>query len=144
MGIQATTWVAESDAEARANLKYARWQNRANRSLRRGAVINGAVEGGPYEGEPSEDDFYNSLYYGSPETVIDKFRRLAEVGATFVSTWMMVGGMEHDKLIKSIRLMGEEVIPALRDVRPPAGLMEELAAWRAPGEEPALTEAVPT
>ena len=75
MGIQATTCVAESDAEARANLKYARWQNRANRSLRRGAVINGAVEGGPYEGEPSEDDFFNSLYYEQPETVIGKFRR---------------------------------------------------------------------
>jgi hypothetical protein len=39
---------------------------------------------------------------------------------------MMFGGIEHEKLLRSIRLMGEEVIPALRDVHPPAGLYEEL------------------
>jgi hypothetical protein len=39
---------------------------------------------------------------------------------------MMFGGIEHDKLMRSIRLMGEEVIPALRDVSPPADLPDEL------------------
>ena len=28
---------------------------------------------------------------------------------------MMFGGIEHEKLMRSIRLMGEQVIPALRD-----------------------------
>src|SRR5207249_12240439 len=119
----------------------ARWQNRANRSLRRRAVVNGAVEGGPYEGEPSEDEFFEALYYGSPDTVIAKFRRLAQVGGTLVSTWMMAGGMEHDKIMKSIRLMGEQVIPALRDVRPPPGLLEQLATI--PTEAAALQMAEP-
>jgi alkanesulfonate monooxygenase SsuD/methylene tetrahydromethanopterin reductase-like flavin-dependent oxidoreductase (luciferase family) len=144
MGIQATTCVTETEAEARANLRYARWQNRANRSLRRGAVTNGAVEGGPYDGEPSEDDFFDALYYGSPATVTAKFRRLAEAGATMVSTWMMAGGIEHDKIMKSIRLMGEEVIPALRDVRPPRDLPEQLAASPASAAAPAPAEAPPT
>src|SRR2546426_4858951 len=44
--------------------------------------------------------------------------RAASVGATHISNWMMFGGIEHDKLMRSIRLMGEEVIPALRDVHP--------------------------
>jgi hypothetical protein len=39
---------------------------------------------------------------------------------------MMFGGIEHDKLMRSIRLMGEEVIPALRDVHPPTDLPDEL------------------
>jgi alkanesulfonate monooxygenase SsuD/methylene tetrahydromethanopterin reductase-like flavin-dependent oxidoreductase (luciferase family) len=134
--------VTDSDAEARANLRYARWQNRANRSLRRGAVIDGAVEGGPYAGEPSEADFVDTLYYGTPETVIDRFRGLAEADARFVSTWMMAGGMEHDKIMKSIRLMGDEVIPALRDVHPPADLLQELAN-QAPAA-PVEAEDVPT
>ena len=91
-------------------------------------MINGAVDARPYDGELNDADFYNGLYYGSPDTVIAKYRRLAEAGGTILSNWMMVGGMEHEKLIQSIRLMGEEVIPALRDVRPPPDLPEQLLA----------------
>jgi hypothetical protein len=39
---------------------------------------------------------------------------------------MMFGGIEHEKLMRSIRLMGEEVIPALRDVHPPGDLPAQL------------------
>jgi hypothetical protein len=39
---------------------------------------------------------------------------------------MMVGGMPHDKVMASIKRMGEEVIPALKDVMPPPELYEEL------------------
>jgi hypothetical protein len=39
---------------------------------------------------------------------------------------MMFGGIEHEKLMRSIRLMGEEVIPALRHVQPPADLPAQL------------------
>ena len=62
--------------------------------------------------------FWDAIYYGGPRRVLDKYRRLAEAGATFASCWMMVGGIEHEKIIKSIRLMGEHVIPAVRDVKP--------------------------
>jgi len=41
---------------------------------------------------------------------------------------MMTGGMEHAAIMRSIGLMGAEVIPALRDLDPPAGLLAELAA----------------
>jgi len=46
---------------------------------------------------------------------------------THVSCWMMFGGIPHDKVMRSIKLMGEEVLPALRDVNPPQELAEELA-----------------
>ena len=39
----------------------------------------------------------------------------------------MVGGMPHDKVMRSIKYMGEEIIPALKDVHPPEGLYDELA-----------------
>jgi hypothetical protein len=45
---------------------------------------------------------------------------------THISNWMMFGGIEHEKLMRSIRLMGEEVIPALRELQPPADLPEQL------------------
>ena len=127
LGMQAITHVAETDKEARAQLDYARWQNRAGRALGRLAVHDGRVDAGPYEGELDDDRFLDRLYFGSPETVIEKFRRAAELGVTHVSNWTMFGGIEHEKIMRSIRLMGEEVIPALRDVHPPAGLADKLA-----------------
>jgi hypothetical protein len=73
------------------------------------------------------------LFFGSPETVIAKLKRPTSVGVTPISNWMMFGGIEHEKLMRSIRLMGEEVIPALRDVQPPAELPAELL------DEPVIT-----
>jgi hypothetical protein len=80
----------------------------------------------PYEGELEEATYLDRLFFDSPATVIEKFKRVASVGATHISNWMMFGGIEHDKLMRSIRLMGEEVIPALRDVYPPADLPDKL------------------
>jgi len=118
LGMQAITHVAETDQQAREQIEYARWQNRAGRALGRLAVTNGRVD---------DDRFMDRLYFGSPETVIEKFRRAAELGVTHVSCWSMFGGIEHEKIMRSIRLMGEQVIPALKDVHPPAGLADELA-----------------
>ena len=135
LGMQALTHVARTDREAREQLGHARWQNQAGRALNRLAVTDGLVEASPYPGELDDDQFMDRLYFGSPDTVIEKFRRAADLGVTHVSNWMMFGAIEHEKLMSSIRLMGEEVIPALREVHPPEGLVEELE--RTP---PATTE----
>jgi alkanesulfonate monooxygenase SsuD/methylene tetrahydromethanopterin reductase-like flavin-dependent oxidoreductase (luciferase family) len=137
LGMQAITHVAETDQQAREQIEYARWQNRAGRALGRLAVTNGRVDVTPYEGEPDDDRFMERLYFGSPETVIEKFRRAAELGVTHVSCWSMFGGIDHEKIMRSIRLMGEQVIPALKDVHPPAGLADELAK-----SPPVTTEAL--
>jgi alkanesulfonate monooxygenase SsuD/methylene tetrahydromethanopterin reductase-like flavin-dependent oxidoreductase (luciferase family) len=144
MGVQTMTHVADSDAAARTAGRYARWQNRANRALQRRAVKNGAVEVGPYEGERSEAEFFDSLYFGTPDVVIEKFRRLAAVGATIVSTWMMLGDIEHQKIMRSLALMGQEVIPALRDLDPPAELASILASALPTDQPPVSTELPPT
>lgn len=127
VGLQAITHVADSDAEAQAQLDYARWQNRAGRALARQEIADGIVAATPYQGELGPEDFFDRLYFGNPDTVIEKFRAAAGLGITHVSNWMMFGGIEHEKIMRSIRFMGEEVIPALRDVHPPEGLTEELA-----------------
>ena len=89
-------------------------------------VNNGAINAIPFDGELDDEAFLDRLYFGSPETVIEKFRRAASAGATHISNWMMFGGIEHEKLMCSIRLMGEQVIPALRDLEPPESLYDEL------------------
>lgn len=133
LGLQCMTHVAPTDEEAFEAVRYARWQNRAQRGLHRHAVTNGRVDASPYAGELDDAAFCERLFVGSPATVIAKFKRFASVGATHISNWMMFGGIEHEKLMRSIRLMGEEVIPALRDVQPPADLPATLL------EEPVIS-----
>ena len=120
------THVAPTDEEALEALPYVRWQTRAQRGLSRHDVTNGAINAIPFDGELDDEAFLDRLYFGSPETVIEKFRRAASAGATHISNWMMFGGIEHEKLMRSIRLMGEQVIPALRDLEPPESLYDEL------------------
>jgi alkanesulfonate monooxygenase SsuD/methylene tetrahydromethanopterin reductase-like flavin-dependent oxidoreductase (luciferase family) len=120
------THVAPTDEEAYDAVAYARWQTRAQRGLNRRDVTNGRVEASPYTGELDDAAYLDRLFVGSPATVIEKFKRAASLGATHISNWMMFGGIEHEKLMRSIRLMGEEVIPALRDVHPPADLPQQL------------------
>ncbi len=128
LGVQCITHVAPTDEEALEALEYARWQNRAQRGLNRQAVKSGRIEAIPYEGELDDAPFMDRLFFGSPETVTEKLKKFAAAGATHVSNWMMFGGIEHEKLMRSIRLMGEEVIPALRDVGPSPSLANELLA----------------
>ena len=72
LGIQVMSHVAHTGAEARANLKYARWQTRANRALNRQAVVDGRFSPVAYEGEPDDGAFFNGVYYGSPDAVTAK------------------------------------------------------------------------
>ena len=138
LGLQSITHVAETDAAARKELPYARWQNRAGRALNRREVANGRVQvSHPYAGELDDDGFMQRLYFGSPDTVIEKFRQAAALGVTNVSNWMMFGGLEHEKIMRSIRLMGEEVLPALKEVEPPEGLADELGRHAALHHRPA-------
>ena len=128
LGVQCITHVAPTDEEAREALPYARWQNRAQRGLNRRAVDAGRIDAVPYEDELDDDSFMDRLFFGSPETVAEKLAKFADAGATHVSNWMMFGGIEHEKLMRSIRLMGEEVMPALRDAGPSPALADELLA----------------
>jgi alkanesulfonate monooxygenase SsuD/methylene tetrahydromethanopterin reductase-like flavin-dependent oxidoreductase (luciferase family) len=126
LGLQCMTHVAPTDAEAYAELKYARWQTRAQRGLNRQDVRHGRVDASPYDGELDDQAYLDRLFFGSPETIIAKYQRAAALGVTHVSNWMMFGGIEHEKLMRSIRLMGEEVIPVLRDLHPPTDLAEQV------------------
>lgn len=128
MGIQALTLVTDTDEEARASMNHTRWQLRANRSLNRPDVVDGRVNPTPFDGEVSDEQLWEVLFYGTPDRIRGKLEEASSVGVTMVSNWMMLGDMEHDKVMKSIRLMGEEVIPAVKDLEPPAELYEELTA----------------
>lgn len=59
------------------------------------------------------------VFVGSPETVAKKLRKAAEIG--FFNTFMgefNFADLPEPELMRSIRLFGEKVIPALRDYEP--------------------------
>ena len=126
VAMQSVTQVAPSQAEALEELHHARWQIRAGRALNRLEVTDGRVASGPFQGELDETQLQETLFFGDPDQVIEKFRAASELGVTHVSNWMMFGNIPHEKIMRSIKLMGEHVIPALRDVEPPMPLYDEL------------------
>ena len=57
LGVQCITHVAPTDEEALEALKFARWQNRAQRGLNRQTVNSGRIDAIPYEGELDDEAF---------------------------------------------------------------------------------------
>jgi hypothetical protein len=58
-----------------------------------------------------------SIITGTPKTVIPKVRHVLEYlrpGSIFF--WDGDGAMDHDDAMRSLRLMGEELIPAVREM----------------------------
>ena len=73
----------------------------------------GGVLGRPYERQI--EDY--TIIAGTPKTVIPKIRHVLEYirpGSVFF--WDGDGAMTHDDAMRSLRLMGEEVIPAVREI----------------------------
>ena len=71
------------------------------------------VLGRPYEQQIAD----HTIICGTPKTVIPKIRHVLEYirpGSIFF--WDGDGAMTHDDAMRSLRLMGEEVIPAVREI----------------------------
>lgn len=59
-----------------------------------------------------------NLLVGTPDYVADKIRELqSELNLQYLLAWTMHPGMPQDKLLRSLRLFGTEVLPRLRDAR---------------------------
>ena len=71
------------------------------------------VLGRPYEQQIKD----YTIIAGTPETVIPKIRHVLEYlrpGSIFF--WDGDGAMDHDDAMRSLRLMGQEVIPAVKEI----------------------------
>ncbi len=71
------------------------------------------VLGRPYEQQIKD----YTIISGTPKTVIKKIRHVLEyIRPGSVCFWDGDGAMTHDDAMRSLRLMGEEVIPAVREI----------------------------
>jgi alkanesulfonate monooxygenase SsuD/methylene tetrahydromethanopterin reductase-like flavin-dependent oxidoreductase (luciferase family) len=58
--------------------------------------------------------------YGTPDEVIERMKLyLQRAGTTHWLSWMKIGGMPHDHMMKSMELFARHVMPALRDYPAP-------------------------
>jgi len=72
-----------------------------------------SVLGRPYEQQIKD----YTIISGTPKTVIKKIRHVLEyIRPGSVCFWDGDGAMTHDDAMRSLRLMGEEVIPAVREI----------------------------
>ena len=87
-----------------------------------------------YEQYQSEQDNLQ-LIVGTPETIIPKIRHILEtVRPGIFAMWHTHGPISHEDRMTSIRLLGQEVLPAMRSVADELGLVGPYE--RQPGSRP--------
>jgi alkanesulfonate monooxygenase SsuD/methylene tetrahydromethanopterin reductase-like flavin-dependent oxidoreductase (luciferase family) len=119
------TYVAPTDEEAKAETPHLVWFYHLLATLLPGAPGRPMPSAG-YENYPRDplalsevtvDDVWNrGTCFGSPERVIDLMKRYMHAcGTTSFMVQMRIGGLEHDKVLRSMQLFAEHVMPALEE-----------------------------
>jgi len=117
-------YVAPTDEEAKAETEHALWFYHLLGTLVPGAPGREEVPKG-YEKYPLnpdvlakltlEDVWERGTAFGSPERVIEILKTyMHKLGASNLIIQMRLGGLEHDKVMRSMDLFAKEVMPALR------------------------------
>ncbi len=113
---QRAVYVTHTEAEAREAVDQARWNMRVTLSLRqnRERVERGRAIAVPFEDEPSVDDLLNRfLVIGTPDTCIQRIKAMQEaMGIDHFNCSFWFGDMDQSKILQSMRLFSEEVMPA--------------------------------
>ena len=110
IGVHSPGHVAETDAQARAELYDAWLASRIQMGRERGW------------GDPSPGDFEReieggALHVGSPETVAQKIAQsVSALGLNRFNLKYAVGDLPHDVMMRSIELYGTEVLPRVREL----------------------------
>ena len=77
-----------------------------------------AGEEPPEKGDPFKEQVdKQAIIHGTPTTVLPKIRNLLEeIRPGSITLWDGDGSMDHEDAMRSLRLMGEEVLPAVREM----------------------------
>ena len=117
------TYVAATDEEARAETEHVVWFYHLLASLLPGAPGRPKPKG--YEDYPRDPGLLSSVTaddvwergtcFGSPERVTELMRAyMQRTGTTHWMAQMRIGGLEHEKMMRSMELFATHVMPALK------------------------------
>ncbi len=117
-------YVAETNEEAKAEAHHALWFYHLLASLVPGAPGREAVPAGyeDYPFDPSvlsgltvDDVWDRGTAFGTPDRVIEILKTyMQKSGTRHLICQMRIGGLEHEKVLRSMELFTSEVMPALR------------------------------
>jgi alkanesulfonate monooxygenase SsuD/methylene tetrahydromethanopterin reductase-like flavin-dependent oxidoreductase (luciferase family) len=118
VGTQRPVYVTDNEADARAAAEQARWNMRVTLSLRNNyeRVEDGHAMAVPFENEPSTDDILGKFsVIGTPDTCIQQIRAIREaMGIDHFNASFWFGDLSQDRVLRSMRLFAEEVMPAFQ------------------------------
>jgi alkanesulfonate monooxygenase SsuD/methylene tetrahydromethanopterin reductase-like flavin-dependent oxidoreductase (luciferase family) len=115
---QRPVYVTPDPSELPAIVEQARWNMRVTLSLRQGLerVEKGHAIAVPFENEPSADDLLERYFVmGTPEQCIQRLKATKEaMGIDHFNASFWFGDLPQDKILRSMRLFKEEVMPAFK------------------------------
>lgn len=114
MVAQAHAFAGETREEVASVLDAARWQRRAVPSLLADRVAGGVLDVVPLASEPSDEQLIAAQLLGTPDDLVRRIAPLEAAGVTHLSLLTTFGGLEHARVLRSIRLLGEAVLPSFR------------------------------
>ena len=115
---QRPVYVTHDESELPAAVEHARWNMRVTLSLRKGLerVEKGHAIAVPFEGEPGTQELLDRYFImGTPKTCIAKLQELRDamrIDHFNANFWF--GDLAQDKVLHSMKLFAEEVMPAFR------------------------------
>jgi alkanesulfonate monooxygenase SsuD/methylene tetrahydromethanopterin reductase-like flavin-dependent oxidoreductase (luciferase family) len=117
-------YVSDSEADAKAMLPHAVWHTRTARGLstnslpvRAGRAMTELTA--RVAGQDDPDFLYKDWFFGTPEIVAEKIRRLTQyVGVTYLNCTFNLGQIPHDKIVRSMERFAAEVMPHFRGYLP--------------------------
>lgn len=121
--VQRGIHITDSAAAARAEVHHGVWHTRTARLLTsnqlpvdRGRALTPMTD---LVGEEDPDFLYDDWLFGTPDTVVAKMERLArDTGMTYFNCCFSIGQIEQAKILRSMELFAEHVMPRFRDYMP--------------------------
>ncbi len=115
---QRPVYVTNDESELPAIVEQARWNMRVTLSLRAGLerVENGKAIAVPMEKEPTEQELLDNYFImGTPKRCIEQLHALNEaMNLTHFNASFWFGDLPREKVLNSMRLFAEDVMPAFR------------------------------
>ena len=120
--IQRYAYVTDDPEDALEAAQHVLWTYRVAQNYRAGSgpANNGIADASPVADEPTPEELVERLIFGDPETCIRKLQRdVDDCRPTHLSLVTSFGGFRHERALRSMRRLAEEVLPHIKQ---PIGL----------------------